>query len=329
MEDVTNIDELIEDADWPKRTPDRMADLLADPQAQAEVLHEQRGADIAKAPDLSAFSTPELVALRRLLAKYSADQPRVPAGEPGGGEFGSSGEGVRPSDTLVAAVTKGARGQAAMLGMSLPKYQAALVDQMKKDLTGTQVRVRVPTEVLSKVLDDGRIKSQFETATSRGALSPTTRGKVEQVAFGIDPKSDPAARPIYGYLYPAGQRETKAFADDMGGSYGEVEVRLKDDVLGRTTFNYGDSLEGISYKACIPSYVNDPQWYSARAAWSDNVVASKDSPFTGGINYMEAQVQGGVKTSDIAEVVFTDRAPSSAISGKLDALGIKWSRGRG
>ncbi|MGA2502001.1 MAG: hypothetical protein ABSH20_30025, partial [Tepidisphaeraceae bacterium] len=74
---MINIDAVIADADWPKRTPDRLSDLIApDPNAQAAALHEQRA------------------------QKYSPDQPRDERGR-----FGETGGG-----SLTAEQTAAIRG---------------------------------------------------------------------------------------------------------------------------------------------------------------------------------------------------------------------------
>lgn len=60
--------------------------------------------------------------------------------------------------------------------------------------------IAIDTDPLHKVLDSGRLKSQFETNTSRGSLAPRARREVENQMFGYSHDLPDHARPIYGYL---------------------------------------------------------------------------------------------------------------------------------
>jgi hypothetical protein len=75
-----NIDADIANADWPKRTPDREADLVdTDLEARAAALHEHRA--------------------RKVAVWDESLHPRVPSG-PGAGEFTSAGGGYQSSEAL-------------------------------------------------------------------------------------------------------------------------------------------------------------------------------------------------------------------------------------
>ena len=148
-----------------------------------------------------------------------------------------------------------------------------------KDL---RVVINAPADVVSKILTDGRVKSQFETKTSRGTLDFDARSEAETRMFNLHPDMDNKNRPIYGHVMEDGVDES---IRRTASHYGRAVIVLKKDVAERTTFTVGDSL----LSGHEPSRISEP----------------KNSSLSGGGSafYTEAQIHGQVKVSDIAYIV--------------------------
>src|SRR5690606_41821198 len=82
-----------------------------------------------------------------------------------------------------------------------PEHGPEPIDRRRRQAIGKGLpAISVSKHALHSILDSGRIKSQFETGTSRGALAPETRADVEHQFFGYPHDLPAKARPIYGYL---------------------------------------------------------------------------------------------------------------------------------
>jgi len=242
---------------------------------------------------------------------------------------------------------------AAQRGETAEEFTSKLQAQAAALVDKSDVRVRCTPDVLGKILGDGRFKSQFETRTSNGLLNLATRSGMETQAFGYAPRLDTSARPVYGYMNTrglTGADEEKSFWLQQ---YGGAIVHLSDAVRDRTTFTFGDSLP----MSGVPCPVSDPRWeatdpqydhlgwhvdrssfppgldYSEQypAAWSwmvregpdaDAVAATTPSGAT--LDYIEAQVHGGVSASDIASVELPSE-PDPALKALLDGASIPYT----
>jgi hypothetical protein len=163
-----------------------------------------------------------------------------------------------------------------------------------------RVVVNVPPNVLSQILGDGRIKSQFETKTSKGILDTYARQTAETRMFGTHPEVSAKNRTIYGHVMNDGVDDSIL---KVAIHYGRVAIVLKKDVAERTTFTVGDSLMHGS----TPSRISEP----------------KDSSFIDSdAMYVEAQIHGQVKLSDIAYIVTGPDFISSGLQAKAQRLGI-------
>jgi hypothetical protein len=145
-------------------------------------------------------------------------------------------------------------------------------------LRDARIAVAIPYELVDKVIGDGRLKSQFETRTSRGALHPTARTKVDISQFGYHPTVEPAKRPIYGYLTTGGKMNDKSVTEVA--QYGAVQLVMKKDVHGRSTYTGEDSLGSPNLQ---PKLFGEP---SPEATMY-------------GFGYGEAQIHGGVSLQDV------------------------------
>jgi len=207
-------------------------------------------------------------------------------------------------------------------GLSPDAYKATLDKQAQDAVKDTGLFVRVKPSALQKILDGGRFKSQFETNKSGGSVAKDSRDKLESGAFGFDEaKAGVENRPIYGYL----SKDTHGDNTDADVSqYGNVAVELKPETRDRATMTYGDSLamtSGGHYESVIPQPVTHPD--------------SRIYPLYNGIDplrprdlaneYMEAQVHGGVSTSDIKSVTFHGKAPTAPIKKALNSAGIPFT----
>lgn len=138
--------------------------------------------------------------------------------------------------------------------------------------------IAVPYEILDKIIADGRLKSQFESRTSRGALHPTARTKVDISQFGYHPNVDPTKRPIYGYLATGGKIDSQMVESIQ--QYGVMQLVMKKEVQDRTTYTGEDSLGSPQLQPALFGQVSaDASRYS--------------------FGYGEVQIHGGVSFEDV------------------------------
>ena len=183
----------------------------------------------------------------------------------------------------------------------------------------------------------------------------TARNRVEQKVLGVDLNTDPANRPIYGYM---GGSDVNGNSHNSGvQEYGSIVVKLKSETKNRATFTGSDSFKsGIASevvsadnppppnaaslvsttrhgydKDSLPS--GYPAFYKSKAGEKDQLTKAADakniddlvnhlSPT--GAKYIETQIHGGVKPSDIAELRFESKKakPTPAIGQLAKANGI-------
>lgn len=183
----------------------------------------------------------------------------------------------------------------------------------------------------------------------------TARNRVEQKVLGVDLNTDPANRPIYGYM---GSSDLNGNSHNSGvQDYGSIVVKLKPETKTRTTFTGSDSFKsGIASelvgadnppppnaaslvattrhgydKDSLPS--GYPAFYKSKAGEKDQLTKAANanniddlvnhlSPT--GAKYIETQIHGGVSPSDIAELRFESNKakPTPAIGQLAKANGI-------
>lgn len=121
-------------------------------------------------------------------------------------------------------------------------YQPAKLSALERDINSAldelynkgRVMVRVPDNVLSGIIKDGRMKTQFETGTSGGAVQPDARADLEHNILGYGWSTSPKDRPVYGYTGNSG----------IAKQYGENKITLKKGNKARTTISNDDSMDG-------------------------------------------------------------------------------------
>lgn len=249
------------------------------------------------------------------------------AGQPTGGRFCS--EGIPGRNEALIAASKQSLDVQNREGLTyeskegLTATQQAKVDQTLTatlNAPGTQIMVRVPEEVLPLILADGRVKNQFESGQSRGYIDvgamntdAYTRRAVEKVVMGVDPAFPPRDRPVYGLVTGVLR------GGESGQSYGEVQLELRPEVRARTTVTVGDSFafdtgRAVDSPSGIAEPILHPTWRiigaSRRVRFVDKMTgADPNDPENGrdalnGLypSYVEAQIHGGLKLSDVARI---------------------------
>ena len=204
-----------------------------------------------------------------------------------------------------------------------------ILEQEKKNFS-EEMKTRVPAfriseDNLLKMIRDGRLKNQFETQTSGGALSPDLRTGTEAKVLGVSRSAAPTERPVYGYMSKIGQTLPPSGDDAQEvnvGFYGSVRVLLNDSVLSRSTVTLGDSLNEL-YRGHnivgVPALIarDEP------SRIPDNAITPLPS-FANEHAYMELQMKD-IRIADIKEVHFEIRVDT--LTKALDEAGIKWSVG--
>jgi hypothetical protein len=307
------------------------------------------------------------------IEKFDPDQPRYPKGHPAGGQWRSINPdqiSMFPPDPdselaeqkRIAQDVKDRRQYENVRHEEIERreqnlWNAYYYDQdltaedadadfmsadewLKKSLQNTEVRVSVHgDDTLNKILDDGRLKSQFESGGSRGMFDPNYRRAMEYSLFGIggNPDDDDdettlsdQARPIYGFLSRAHDRAYKDTTNaNVTRQYGAIQMVLDKSVRTRTTFTGSDSLQidwDTDESRFLPSSINNPSLASVtpvspyytgmgERTGSDDLYklarVARDTDISPNVNnlrdaiggdYIEAQVHGGVSVSDIVKV---------------------------
>ena len=173
------------------------------------------------------------------------------------------------------------------------------------------------------ILNNG-FKNQFETGESSGMNNPARRATHEAIAYGIHPATVASKRPIYANLHPVGTQVT-----DVNGSrqYGSVQFVVKQSVHDRATFSVTDSLGQVRNAASVKGPIKQGQAHPngiQKGTYNDPIHISKRAQNGESYPYAEAQIQQGLKISDIAYVAIPryGRLPNGA-PALLKKLGIK------
>jgi len=208
------------------------------------------------------------------------------------------------------------------------------------------VTIAVSEEVLGAVLEDGRYKNQFETRTSGGKLDVGVRKVGEGLATGTPAGTKLSERPVYGFLtdneevHTYDSKTATTFAlegtwsekhalrrsldwqdltslnTDKADQYGEIRFVLKPEVRSRTTATIGDSLrtgvmaDGLSNPK--PDLVNMGLYKTGAVHhMAGNPTA----------DYIETQIHGGVKVSDI-DRIYVPAGRVDAVKAMVEAKGL-------
>lgn len=209
----------------------------------------------------------------------------------------------------------------------LPEMQ----QQFESILDQLEPMTRMTHSGLAGVLADGRFKSQVETGKTMAATkSIENRKKHDASLFG---RGNVGA--IYGYMGLRDGSSEDFMEEHPLIQYGEVAVTLKKQVRERTTVTIGDSLDESHYRAdVIPTPLTKPQIHTqssgslVRAAESEIPLTPKNAAQHYKTGYIEAQIHGGLKASDIDHVTFRgSKKPAKTLLAQLESLGITYTIG--
>jgi hypothetical protein len=246
-----------------------------------------------------------------------------------------------------------AKAAAARKGVTPADYRARMQRQVEAVVPAMNPWVRTTAGSLDGILRTGRFKTQHEIPTSNGVYDPHERSAYERLAWGYGNGTSPKHRPVYGYLtddpdghshgpHPLNLERTH----DYVGMYGHVAVRLhKDLVAPRTTWVAGDSYDDNADH--FDSMGKKPRWISKGAQSTPSLFLAPhhssipaltlklghrgkipeydpDDHSRRGLSwgYSEAQYHGGLRVSDVAEVVFHRKMDRDWLAPALDAASI-------
>lgn len=216
------------------------------------------------------------------------------------------------AETKAAVLAKVARYDSVMVAAAYANIKAVIAD--------SPLTIRVPEDILGKIIDTGYMLNQHSTGTSGGTLDPNYRAAGERNAFGTH-LSKPEDFPIYGYL----NTDNNGFnTDEELARYGQVRIVLKPEVRKRTTITVGDSLELFEQRQAVGTPLLNPGKEVVDGKADD--LAKIPPDFS---EFIEAQIHGGVRVSDIAEIklpkpVSMDEEHKTLLA-KLDQNGLNWS----
>ncbi len=252
----------------------------------------------------------------------------------GGSGEGGSGEGVKEKVIGMIANTENAKiirkkydgiieSLAKDFGLTKKEYIDKCEKFLKEEIEKVPIGIRVSEGTLFKILEDGRIKNQFESGKTGPGKTvgqkeyENSRREYEDEVYGFGTDTANEDRPIYGY-YILGKDSTNSWLSD----YGNTVLVLKSDVKDRSTFTDSDSLDiNYSSQRLYPSPANNPSIYSTYGISNHSDVIDANKPAN--IMYWEAQIFGGVKLNNIEKVMFYEK-PSSKIISKLGKMGMKY-----
>jgi hypothetical protein len=206
----------------------------------------------------------------------------------------------------------------AVVPSRVPKGGASL--ELKEFLEGAEVVMAFKPTGFSKFVKEGVAKNGFEAGTGgvkvgqRGYLKARKNG--EMATLGIPLDADPAGRPKYAALENPNRSRSLQGGDSLMSNYGGIQVVFNSSVKDRTTFTMGDSLNDAAVLRVMASPVRDPSNPVRQASGAQDKSVKVDfsgGPHSGGIrvstaygpaktSYVEAQIHGALKTSDIKEV---------------------------
>lgn len=263
---------------------------------------------------------------QRLVDAGLEPSPPSPAVDPR-----SIGELALPENHVPIASVRREQYDALVASGQLPVVMA----EKQKLLDEASVFVAMKPAALNRVLEDGSIKTVHETGKTRAATVGfdeymRRRNEAEEQLFGRHDLT-------YGYVSRDGYSSPLTSGSMRKGGelmmldgvapYGEARVRLKSEVRQRTTVVDADSLN-THYAGVInipPSHMTNahPMSFTSQPNMNltrDQIPATRFEDAVYG--FTEAQVRGGVRVSDIAEVKFIGGGPSAVLERRLRAANI-------
>ena len=226
----------------------------------------------------------------------------------------------------------------------LDKFGASQLDTLKTIVSEQPVTIQMTSARLARFIKDERFKTVYEVSSiGKGSA----RGKYldsrerRETILGVPTDTPDEQRPVYGYV-----------ANNGNEIFGDVRLVLKDETKNRTTITVGDSMDGQAKVGWVASDVRDGKISSDRFwldspnavvrslydSWSyrptamfntnssnDAIVSSKNKFYSYVVSgYVEAQVHGGIKLSDVSQVIIKNSdAINQTTKNKLTRAGIE------
>lgn len=152
------------------------------------------------------------------------------------------------------------------------------------------ITMNFPPDVAKNIEQSGRFHNLFETGEGMGETDQDERRGVEERALGIPQDVHHYRRPIYGALAYRGPDQYFGAAP----TYGKAFVRLKPEVMPRSTFTYDDSfgtkIGDVRTHEYLPNVINRHMKRNSRG-------------------YLESQIHGGVDlANDVHSIHIQPRA---------------------
>jgi hypothetical protein len=209
------------------------------------------------------------------------------------------------------------------------------LEQLKQMVIANDISLTMPLARFKKMVTDGRYKTAYEApitgkGTSRESYLDSRMN--HETSWGVPENTSDSERPVYGVF------------NIEGMNYGDTRIYLKDEAKHRTTLSIGDSIDGNAKTLLWASDVSEGKvstkefWQSSSyriAGYASNEYAStwfeydKKTDGPSGYkglksvldlavyNYVESQIHGGVKMSDISRVVLPPSFKIPAATQKI------------
>lgn len=246
-----------------------------------------------------------------------------------------------------ATVTKAKSDGGGQVDPSVPSRvpRGGASQDLKDFLNGSEVVMAFNPSGFSKFVKEGEAKNGFQQGTGgikrgkSGYLESRKSG--EEKVMGISKQTEASQRPVYAALeHPDRAKSLQGGQHSQMAHYGGIQVVMNPSVKDRATFTIDDSLDFNAPRGIMASPVRDPA-DPARAG----AVESKKVDFNPGggtssdrmlvsapgldaspnrPSYVETQIHGGLKVSDIKEVRYYKGNDIPASTKKLlEKQGVK------
>lgn len=206
-------------------------------------------------------------------------------------------------------------------GMTGIEFERAVERKLKDLLADVQPYMRTSERGLTRGINQGRFAHPIEA--NRGTEFAATRRSIqltENRVLGVPNRTAATARPINAYL---NQANYAGLADETGlEAFGDAVVKLKPGVLERSSVTFGQSYTetlGGSRSTLVAGPVRDPGMRAWHMRHGDPLLVPNVGQVTQELTAVEAQIHGGVRLADIAEVLLRDHPKGELLRALSEA----------
>jgi len=224
-----------------------------------------------------------------------------------------------------AAIAKAKADGGGQVDPSVPSRvpRGGASQDLKDFLNGSDVVMAFNPAGFSKFVKEGEAKNGFQQGTGgikkgkSGYLEGRSSG--EEKTMGISKLTEASQRPVYAALeHPDRAKSLQGGEDRQMANYGGIQVVMNPSVKDRATFTIGDSLDFNAPRGIMASPVRDPANPARSGAVESTKVdfnsgggtsSDRMRTFVPGLDvastrpvYVETQIHGGLRSSDIQEV---------------------------